>query len=1361
MLPLATALAQSPSPPPSDQYLSFRVTEWTLDDGFPQPALAVAQTPDGYLWITTFDGLVRFDGVRFVSFTTANTPAFRSHDLVGLYVSHEGALWTGGRDGWVYRLREGTWTAFDVTDIFQRHWVQGFAEDRDGTLWLVSTGDFVARFDGSNWTAVPQRIRDIWPPFVADAGGTIWTILPSDGANDAATGSDLPGGGIVARWDGERFVPASESHQFGFVPSQYGPLFHRPVGTAADLARDGRVRMDVSDAGGTLLGWFWSDGSPATARLVDRSGRVWVQEWLEGEGRALAIVRDGEVLHRIEPDDGSFIEQVFEDAQGSVWVHSRSTGLFQVVDESFRRFGAGEGVPRFSLRAEPVADGSVFVSSEWGVSTPTLAVVRDGIVTSETFSLEAAPPHLRNRNDSGGVQVGHVVVDGRGQSWGIVGRSLLRLGEGRAEIAWSASDPELWTLDTDPADPGSLWVGSRTGRMYRFDISAGAVTDSFDVAGEPSVVHRGPDGRLWIGSTQGLSYINDVSSPVPIEDPALASQSVRALQNGPNGALWAATEGGGLVRLRDGEVGVIGTDEGLPSLFLSMVLLDDLGHLWLSDRQSLHRLRLAAADSVLDGHAARLDVVTLLPSDGHLGTSNKLSRAALASDGSLWIPSFKGVTRLDPAHFEQQYARPPPVHVEALRTGDGQRYVLTESLELPAGARTITVEYTAIDLRAPGLVQFRTRLAGRDADWVEQGAARSVTYGGLDPGRYTFHVQAMNAGGVWSEPVVAHAFVVPPRFAETPWFLLLVSVGLLGLGAVANRLRVRTLTARQRELNVLVDERTQQLRAEKETVAAQAEALRSLDEAKSRLFANVSHEFRTPLTLIIGPLEDVQSGMHGSISKAVARGIETAVLNARRLLHLVNQLLDVARLEEGRLDVELQLVDMGAFVERVSRAFVPLAERQAIAFHVETPASAPRALIDPEQFEKILANLLGNAFKFTPRGGRISVVLRIGDASDSPLTLTVQDNGPGIAPEHLPYIFERFYQADSSATRRGSGTGIGLALVENLVALHEGTIEVESEVGVGTTFTVRLPIGGDTPDDAAVPDYEIGIGATHMLPFVGDTQGRAVARDGEADPVGESVIDADVPVLLIVDDNAEIRTFVRSHLGARYRVIEAGDGAEALALARKLVPDLIVSDVMMPNLDGFGLVRELRADPDLDFVPVILLTARASAESKLEGLGIGADAYLTKPFDVRELRVRVDSLIARQQRLKVRIVASAETSAIPLPERGEDAFIPKVRAIVEARLPEDDFDVDALAEALGLGRTTLYRRFGEAFEGTPMDLVWSMRLERAAVLLRERAGTVGEVAYAVGFKTVAHFCNRFREEYGCTPATYAEENVPD
>lgn len=1381
----------------ADPYTSFRVREWTLNDGLPEPLMEVAQTPDGYLWITTFDGLVRFDGVRFTRYTTDTTPVFRSHDLLGLYVARDGALWAGSRDGWVYRLREGTWTAFDLTDILSEHWVQGFAEDATGTLWMGSTGPLTARFDGTAWTRVQQPIRDVWAPLVADADGTIWTLL--DAADAPGHPETLINDGVVARWNGQRFVPVPDNRWQGFVATQHGPLFHRVEDPAALRSREGRVRVALSRADGTAQGWFWSDGGPAIARLVDSSGRVWVQREKDGVLSVITVERDGVELARIEPSGGTWVEQVFEDRQGNVWVHARSSGLIQITEEPFRRFTTQEGAPRFALRAVQAPDGALLVSSEWGVAGPNLAVIRDGRVTPETFALSSVPPSLRadirtNISADGSLRLGHVIPDAQGQRWALVGPALLQLGAGEATLAWSTAGQNLWALHTDPADPEALWLGDAAGSVYRYDIARAAVTDTLQATGRVHQVHRGPRSRLWVGTDDGLWVREADGTLARRAEAAIANRPVRDLLNGPDGALWVATAGSGLVRLQDGAAQALQTDEGLPANHLSAAVLDDLGVLWLSGRQALYRLRYDDANAVLDGTRARAAVIELLPSAGHLGSSNKLAEVAHATDGSLWVPSFNGVTRVDPAFFARQYDEPLPVHIEALETAQGSVPALADRLQLPTDERTLTVQYTAPDLRAPLLVRFRTRLDGWDEVWVDQGASRQVTYGGLPPGDYTFRVQAMNAGGRWQPAEAALAFTVPRRFTETGWFAGLCALGLFGIGVLVYRVRVRSLKKRQGVLNALVDERTEQLHAEKEKVLAQADALRTLDNAKSRVFANISHEFRTPLTLTLGPLDDLRSGLYGALSSPVIAQVELARRNASRVLDLVNQLLDVARLEAGQVRLEARPVDLSTFVAATVQAFAPLAERNAITLSLHRPdadASAKasanasaNALVwaNPQQLQTILSNLLSNALKFTPEGGSVRVVCSFpGETA----RVTVRDSGPGIPADDLPHVFDRFYRAEANSSHGQAGSGIGLALTKELVDLHHGTLTAESEEGFGSQFTLDLPRGhahlqpdemmADAgPDQALIdtvaePPRAVHFPATGVASDgVGDGTENRAAAPGENKENGEDAQGSsapagpeDVTTVLLVEDNAEVRAYIRRHLTTDYRLIEAANGRDGLARARADLPDLILSDVMMPAMDGIALCRALKADPATDFIPVILLTARAETEDRIGGLEEGADDYLSKPFDVGELRARIANLIQSRQRLRERF-SGPPLAVPPTPVEAastDHVFLDGVRTAIEAHLADEDFTVDHLAEAVGLSRVHLYRRLQELIGASPSALIRSIRVERAAQLLAQEAGSVAEVAYGVGFKSVSHFSRVFREHHGHPPSAHPAESA--
>jgi signal transduction histidine kinase/DNA-binding response OmpR family regulator len=556
-------------------------------------------------------------------------------------------------------------------------------------------------------------------------------------------------------------------------------------------------------------------------------------------------------------------------------------------------------------------------------------------------------------------------------------------------------------------------------------------------------------------------------------------------------------------------------------------------------------------------------------------------------------------------------------------------------------------------------------------------------------------------------------------------------------------------------------------------IAAQTEQLKELDVAKSRFFANVSHEFRTPLTLMIGPLEDLRAGLRGAVAPELDREISLALRNARRLLKLVDQLLDVARLEANRVELRAQRGDIVVFLRELLLAFSPLAERKRIAIRFDEPPGPCEVYFDPDLLENVFVNLVGNALKYTHEDGAIRISLRATvpiskhpDFADMPegyVTVEVKDSGPGIPASDLPQIFERFYRA-AWTDESQAGTGLGLSLARDLVELHGGRIEAESEEGFGAAFTITLPLGNAHFDGSqlAEPDAAGTVGAGHE--FTSPTEIVVANRQLPDEDLEEGVepekrlsVAGDAPTVLLIDDNAELRAYVTRHLtGASYRVIEAGTGDEGLRLAREIVPDCIISDIMMPILDGNALCRAVKSDPELDFVPVILLTAKAGREHKLEGLSVGADDYLTKPFDVAELLARVENLIASRQRLHDRFQQRAELhpAAVEAPSR-DDAFLERVKQVLESHLADSEFSVDTLAHAVSQSRSQLYRRLNELLGQSPSEVIQSFRLERGADLLAARAGTVSEIAYGVGFKSVSHFCRRFRARYGTSPSAHA------
>ncbi|HSM06991.1 MAG TPA: ATP-binding protein, partial [Longimicrobiales bacterium] len=579
-----------------------------------------------------------------------------------------------------------------------------------------------------------------------------------------------------------------------------------------------------------------------------------------------------------------------------------------------------------------------------------------------------------------------------------------------------------------------------------------------------------------------------------------------------------------------------------------------------------------------------------------------------------------------------------------------------------------------------------------------------------------------------------------------------------GLVGTAWHGRVRVLQRQQMRLAHLVEERTHDLKEEQLRTQEQAERILELNRARSRFFANLSHELRTPLTLILGPLQDLVDS-NGDPGRETSRHVLLGALQSgRRLNRLVDQLLDMARSESGRVKLRLRTVDGVALLRRLAESFHSLAVARSTTLRMELPDQVAPVTVDTDQADTVFSNLLDNAFKYTPPGGTVTLGAEITHGEEGEWLLAwVEDDGPGIPAEDLPRIFERFHRAG-----RGDapGAGLGLSLTKELVELLGGEIAVASEEGVGTRFTVRLPL---TPVDADE-------GLADLATFQGEPGPTPPPQPVETrGPEGEEVpvdLERDEPVLLLAEDHSELRAWMSAHLAREFRVVEVADGRRALEEARRLVPDVIVTDIMMPGMDGDDLCRAVKNDPELSFVPVVLVTARGSREYRLSSLEGGADDYLVKPFDIDELLLRVHNIVESRRRLRQRYARRSLTlPALPVhrpsPDGGEaDDLRARLERIVVEGLSDEEFGVDALAEAVGMSRATLYRRTEALLGESPMDLIWRLRLEQAALWLEKTEATVAEIAYGVGFKSVPHFCTRFRSRFGVTPTERREGSRP-
>ena len=1346
--PAATDRPSAPLPPRALTQYVHRA--WTTADGLPYAGVwAITQTRDGYLWIGTRGGLSRFDGTRFVTFDTRTTPELQSHAVTSLYEDRDGTLWAGTLGG-LARFRDGQFTFYTTNDGLPSDNVWSVDGAPDGTLWIGTLGG-LAHLRHGRFTA-----------YAATDGLLGNDVRAVSVAPDGAVWVGTYGGG-VNRLVGDRWTA------YAFAGSPSGALIHR-----LHAGRDGVwVGVGQGQADRSPDQWLKLDGEQfvpvapdaplvsVRALLTARDGAGWAGTY----GGGLVRLSDG-ALQPFTTQEGlsdDRVQALYEDRDGNVWVGTMGGLDLLRRDAPFITYGAPEGLPHDNVRAVTQdATSAVWVATAGGLARfdsagTTTFTRRDGLADTFVHAVWA------QRN-------GDVWLGGQHAVTRYAGGTFTRFELPRA---WPRE--AIWSIVEDAA--GQLWLGSTGAGLIRFQPGGSRAVTTADGLTHNSITSLlvGRDSSLWVGTSSGLNRVVD-GQVRPFEGhERFAGLNVRTMYEDVDGTLWVGTYGRGLLRLRDGRVAVYTTREGLHDDGIWSILADDSGWLWMSGDRGVFRVARADLEAVADGHQRLLTPIAYGVADGmRTAEGNGASKPSgwRTRDGRMWFATQQGVVVVDPAAAER--AVPAPI-VEDVRARQGRADRSTSgTVTLPAATRDFTIAYTSLYFANPEQLRFRYRLDGFTDGWVEAEGRREAAFTNVPAGPYTFHVAVRNGNSGWRESPTALSITVAPFAWETTWFRVLVVLAAIALAALA----VHTLSRRQRQradaLEALVAARTDELRHAKETTEAQALRLLELNTLKSRFFANVSHEFRTPLTLTLGPLNDMKAGLYGELSPPMVQQVDLARRNATRVLDLINQILEVARLEAGRTALRARPLDLSALVEGVAELFRTSAERKAITFEVSLPPTTVEVFADPPQLEKVIVNLLSNALKFTPEGGAVRVTV----AADGAAHVAVRDSGPGIPPDDLPQIFDRFYQVNEPAQTR-LGTGIGLALAKEIMDLHGGTLAVESEKGFGSTFTLTLPLGQahlapDQIDETAQIDGS-------AKPWTPDAALPVADPDDEVIPAAvPDDATADRTTILVVDDHPEVRAYVRRHLEAApeghtaYRVLEAADGEAGLALAKARLPDLVLSDVMMPKLDGLGLCRALKADPETDFIPVILLTAKAAPEDKLEGLGELADDYLTKPFDVAELRARIANLIAVRMRLRERFQQEGmareagepppAAMRLPAPEPAPsvaDAFLERVREAVEAHLSDDTFSVQQLADEVGVSRGHLHRQLKALVGQTPTALIRTMRLERATHLLAGQVGTVSEIAYAVGFKSIAHFSDSFLQTYGCRPSTYAAREEAD
>ncbi len=907
---------------------------------------------------------------------------------------------------------------------------------------------------------------------------------------------------------------------------------------------------------------------------------------------------------------------------------------------------------------------------------------------------------------------------------------------------------------------GSMWFSTADAGIEIYNESQDSthnhsyVADSLQTVGSNDIVFVYEDSseNVWVATDgAGLSKYNldngyferITDSQSALE--TLGSVFVTALLEFPRDTLWIGTQGGGLSRMKisTGEIERLYSTE-LPFENVVGIESDSKGYLWLStynhgliklDPKTLQHVEYGSYDGIQSG---------VFYVRSHFKDRN----------GELFFGGAEGLNSFFPAFIVKDLI-PPQVVFSSLEIDGVEQFPLESSsldetirfadqVVIHPDQKEIKINFSGLHYKNPQKNEYTYQLKGYQDSVRTVGRERSVTFSrdALPPKAYELVVNASNSDAVWSENAASLTINVLPDWYEKWWARLLFSfAGLVFVMGIV-RLRVRSLQQRAVVLERTVSERTAEIAAQNKTLARQAEQLKEMDKIKSNFFANISHEFRTPLTTIIGPVQDTLRGMHGPLKEQVRILLKIVERSGATLNELIDQLLALAKLESGEVRVNPRRTNLAEYVRHRLFDFKLTASRSEIDLKFVAGPSVPDVYIDTEKLKYIFNNLMSNALKFTPVGGQIEVRVEHEPQSNG-VKLSVSDTGEGIAPDVLPHIFNRFHQGDASSTRLHEGTGIGLALTKELVTLHQATVTVESQLGNGSTFTVHFKGGIDHFPAASVVDRPwvpetLPESATEYESFLGEQS--------------EEELPDDASSILVVEDREEVRQYVISLLEGRYQIFEAINGREGLEKALEVLPDLIVSDVMMPEVDGIQMVKAIKNEPALSDTRIMLLTARAEDEDIHAGLRTGADAYIVKPFNATEFQIRVENLIEVRKALAANRVNlgpnSVEVDSI------DAAFIKEVRALIEGRM--QDIKVSDIAYEVSVSVRHLNRRIKEITGLTAGGYLQFMRLERAAQLLEQNHDQIAQIGYKVGYKDPSHFSRVFRQAHDVTPKEYME-----
>lgn len=1295
------------------------------------------------IWIGTLGGMDCWDGTGLRSFTheSFDTTSFPAMGVYAFAEDQDHNLWLGTRHGGLLKFdyEKECFTRIHNPHMPGAHHVMVLSYDPEGFLW-VCTSNRVFTYDPvrESFKVIPVREDSV------ELSSGELTVY----------GMECDTSGVM--WFCARQGLYYHERGSGILRRQY----FDNTGFSGDTLRDFR---DMA---------------------MDNTGRSWIFQGcgelylFNSRERSLEHVGPG----KFEKGDDLGFGSVEVDREGYVWFGWFS-GLIR-YDPVCREF-RDMGFPLTITDIKEGRNGNLMISTPYGVRILDRRSSMIRHYSSEFLSLFEGYITCLLRDDStlwiGTSKQGIITVNtNTGQ------KKLYRAGDTPGSISSN------YILKILQDRKGRIWIMSgedlhlfhpERETFQRFDL-CGCRYITMDQKG--SIWLSGKDFLMEFDPDTFISRKYQLARPLPFD----VQYDDFGFIRDTSGCFWMADRENGLVRINlesDQWISYhynVHKEDGIPGDAVHRILYDSKCRIWIGTENGLSRVRPVPGTDLIS-------CTNFFQKDGLV--DNKICEIAEDLKGNLWVGTFEGISVLCtdgniinftekdglslesigvwvlstdtsgsvlfgsrgisevPGAFLDRNRQPPPLVFtgfslfgQSIRPAEDAplkksiRY--TDRIDLEHNENFFRFEFAALNYTHPERNQYRYCLEGVDGDTVEANHRNFAEYTNVPPGRYRFWVNGSNESGVWNPAGISILVRVHPPWYRTlvAFFVYIIAAILLVLGYI--RYRISRYKREAAQLEEMVESRTHDLQEKNEQIM-------EMERMKTRFFTNISHEIRTPLTLIDGPLDsllaDEESGRKGR------EWLEMIKRNSQRLMQLVNQLLDISKLDAGRMKLVLSEIDVIRYTRSLAEEYTSLAETRGIRFMVDVRAEKHMNWIDTDKTTKVFSNLLSNAFKFTGAGGivtaRVKILETAGDMGGHLLRLLVADTGPGIALEEREKIFDRFYRAEGDTFRDAEGTGIGLSLTRELVHLMRGEMVVKSLVGTGTVFIVTLPMGRSHLLDKEYILKEIKEDEVSQI----SEKARVASRGGTP---------AEDLEILVVEDNRDLRTYITGNLSSQFSVNEAEDGVRGLKRAVEEVPDLVISDIMMPGMDGIELCAKLKNDERTSHIPVILLTAKSTSRDKILGYDTGADDYIFKPFRMEELRARIRNLLDQRERLRSKYSQYVDLGLKDMTVTTlDEQFLKKTVSLIEGHIHDFNLDVGFLMDNMAMSRSNLFRKLKALTGESPVSLIRIMRLKKAAAMIERSEESITDILMSVGFSSPSYFARCFRDYFGKTPTEYRHE----